>query len=173
MKHVKTIITTAVFALLCTTTFAQISISGGLSYGLEIEKLGIFARGSYDITDQLRGNATLNFFLGESAGVEGLAAIKTSLWAINLDGHYFLLDQDNFSVYALAGLNIASVRVKFEDNTGFIGNFNSSTTDLGINIGAGIELPLEKVFPFAELKYVVGGYDQLTIMLGARYPLGN
>jgi len=131
-----------------------------------VEKLGLFARGAYDITDEIRGNATVNFFFGES--VEGIAS--TNVWTINLDGHYKLIDEDEFGVYALAGLNLATVRVKFEDPTGIFGNFSESSTEVGLNVGGGAELPLDTVIPFAEVKYVISNLDQLVIMAGVRFP---
>lgn len=146
---------------------AQLSVGGGLSFGTGIENIGLFARGGYDITDEIRGNATVNFFFGEN--VEGI--VKTSLWTINLDGHYVLVDEDNLAIYGLAGLNIGISRVKFDDPTGIIGSFSDSETNIGLNAGGGVELPLDAINPFAEVKYVIGGFDQLVIVAGVRYPL--
>jgi len=166
MKSVCKIFIVLAFAFNSTGLFAQFSAAGGVSFGTAVEKLGLFARGAYDITDEIRGNATVNFFFGES--VEGIAS--TNVWTINLDGHYKLIDEDEFGVYALAGLNLATVRVKFEDPTGIFGNFSESSTEVGLNVGGGAELPLDTVIPFAEVKYVISNLDQLVIMAGVRFP---
>lgn len=170
MKFVKKLVLVTIFGLSATGAFAQFSVAGGLSFGTEIENLGLFARGAYDITDQIRGNATLNFFFGESAGESGIAEVKTSLWTINLDGHYLFLE-DNVNVYGLAGINLSNVRVKFEDGTGIIGDFTETNTEFGLNVGGGVEFPLETIRPFAEVKYVISDFDQLVIMAGVRYPI--
>lgn len=172
MNCIKNCLLALAFTFLSTGAFAQFSVAGGLSFGTQIENIGIFARGAYDFTDVIRGNATINFFLGESAGEGGFSA-STNLWTVNFDGHYLLVEEDAINVYALAGLNLSTIRVKFDDPTGIIGNFSESTTEIGFNAGGGIEFPLETLIPFAEVKYVISDFDQLVIMAGVRFPIGQ
>jgi len=172
MNRIKNCLLALAFTLLSTGAFAQFSVAGGVSFGTEIENIGIFARGAYDFTDVIRGNATINFFLGESAGEGGFSA-STNLWTVNFDGHYLLVEEDAINIYALAGLNLSTIRVKFDDPTGIIGDFSESTTEIGFNVGGGVEFPLDSFSPFAEVKYVLSDFDQLVIMAGARFPIGQ
>lgn len=169
MRIWKNLLLTSLFAILTTGAFAQVGIGAGLSFGTDVSEVGIFARGSYQFAEQWRGAATFNYYL---AGNEG--GVSVSFWDINLDAHYLFWENEQFRAYALGGLGIAiiSVDANVPSVPGF--DYNESTSDFGINLGAGGEYKVnENVRPFAELKFDVGLYNQLVIMAGVKYLFNN
>ncbi|MCB0620041.1 MAG: hypothetical protein KDC41_15295, partial [Saprospiraceae bacterium] len=80
---------------------------------------------------------------------------------LNVDGHYLFLNE-SFLVYALAGLNLAFVSV----DLGAFGD--ASDSELGLNLGGGIQLPITDALGLlGEVKYVIGDADQLVLTVGA------
>ncbi len=148
---------------------AQTKIGAGLAFGTEISNIGITAKAQHGFTEVWEGAGSFTYYLtGEDA-----PGVDLNLWTLNFDAHYILSSTDNFNFYPLAGLNIAGVTVDFD--TGFPGFDGSNTsTEVGLNIGAGGELKFsESLSGVAELKYVLGDFDQLVINAGVLFAIGN
>lgn len=137
---------------------AQFSLGGGIAYGTEIKELGIQARGIYTINEQWRGGADFVYWL---------VGDGVTSWELNANGHY-VFTEDDFLAYGLAGLNLASVSVD-------LGPFGSaSETEIGLNLGVGGQLKFsDAISGIAEIKYTIGGYDQLGLSAGVLFSLGN
>jgi len=134
--------------LTSTQSFAQLSAGAGLAYGSEIDEIGVQVRGVYQITEMWRAGADIILWLD---GVD-----DASIWELNLNAHYAFLNSGSTILYALAGLNVATVKA---------GDASNSKT--GINLGAGAQIPLiDNIGAFAELRYVLGDADQLVIAGG-------
>ena len=89
--------------------------------------------------------------------------------AFNVDGHYVFNYLDKMEIYGLAGMNITLAKIKNEYS--YLGQqettFGSSDNSIGLNIGAGAYFKvLEQGDIFAEVKYILGKYDQLMIRGG-------
>ncbi|MCB9081659.1 MAG: outer membrane beta-barrel protein [Lewinellaceae bacterium] len=138
---------------LATTSFAQLSVGAGLAYGTGVEELGIQVRGIYGFNDTWRGGADFIYYLDGAEGV--------SFWEFNVNGHYIFADSGQLKTYAFAGLNFTHVTVD-------LGQFGSAgNTDTGVNLGAGAQLKLsDKISGLGEVKYVLGGGDQLVLSAG-------
>ncbi len=161
------------FAVTALTNQAQAQeVGGSLIFGSEIENLGIRADGAYDINEQFRGAADITFFFPKSIGTN----TDWTWWAINVNGHYKFPVEGDVGLYGLAGLNFATIRVKSEF-TNPINNQTSTNTssnsEVGLNIGGGVEYPMDFGNLFGELKYTVSDLDQLEINAGVRIPIGN
>lgn len=143
----------------------DIQIGGGLGYGTEIESLGIQAGGVYTINDQFRGALDLiYYFPNDSFGYD------FTWFEINANGHYLFLSEDDIVVYGLAGLNIATLKFDYPENQ-FFGGGSVSESEVGINIGAGIEYNLGGLNLYGEAKYALSSADQLVISGGVRIPI--
>lgn len=153
------------------TTYAQVSSAGvGLMYGSEIEQLGVRGDVVYQINDDFRAVADLGIFFPEKNDFGGGVESKVTWWEINANGNYLYYRDDTrgFMAYALAGLNFATVKVSFEGTTP-TNNIEDSETEVGLNIGTGMEYALGFANLFAEVKYVLGDADQLNLGLGFRF----
>lgn len=134
----------------------DISIGGGLAFGEGYEELGLKVDGIYRINDDFRAGADIiYFFTGD-----GLTA-----WELNLNGNYVFTDDGEFMAYALSGINYA--RQSFD--MGQFGSFSNS--EIGLNIGAGLEYDVDFARLTAEVKYALSSLDQLVISAGLRFPI--
>ncbi len=150
--------------LLAQTEKGAMRAGGGLAFGTEIESLGIQGRFDYAITEQILLAPDLTYFFGKSEG-----SIDLNWFDINLNGNY-LFDTGNPDIipYALAGLNFAIVSASYD---GF-GDFgDSSSTEIGLNLGGGADFIVGTIIIFGELRYAISSADQLVIAGGVKFPL--
>jgi hypothetical protein len=98
----------------------------------------------------LRVGGDLELYLGVDDG---------SFLALNGNAQYLFLMGPGLNAYALAGLGWGRY-----SNGG-------SITDLGFNLGAGMELPLTFGDLYGEVKAVTGDFDRLVLGVGVRIGL--
>lgn len=158
------------FAFATVGAFGQqgnINLGLGASYGGDLEEFGIFARGEYGVTDNIRAAATFNYFL-----IEDTPSIQRDFNTLNFDVHYLLANSDGFQLYALGGVNIAFSKVTID--LGSFGSTSGSNSEIGINAGGGLRFHVtEQLAPLVEVKYVIGDASQIVIMAGAAYTINN
>lgn len=155
----------------------KIAFGGGLSYGTEIENIGINIRGLYEVTEEIHGLMNFIFFFPKKEDF-GVFEYKWNLWELNFDGHYNFKLSDKFSAYGLAGINISSWRAKWEGDYGYPygGYYEDSNTEtkIGFNIGGGAAYNFtEALSGFGEIKYILidSNYDQAVFTFGVLYHL--
>lgn len=134
------------------TQEGDITAGIGLSYGLDIEEAGLTIQGFYTITDQIRAGAGYTYYFMDN---------DVSAGELNIDGHYLFKNEDGLILYGLAGLSFARTSVKVMGS-----KFSSS--DTGVNLGAGVEYDLGAVYLFGEPKFTLGGFEQLQVTAGVR-----
>lgn len=145
---------------------AQISVGGGLAFGTEVEELGIQAGGVYTINEEFRAAADFIYYLtGDDNDFGG----DFTWWEFNANGHYLFVTEEDMIVYALGGLNFASFSYDF--NFEGFGGGSVSETEIGLNIGAGLEYGLGFADLYGELKYALSSADQLVLSAGLRFPI--
>jgi outer membrane protein X len=150
------------------TTKGAMRIGAQLGYGTEIESLGIGARFDYAITEQILLAPDLMYFFGKSE-----SNFDLSWFDINLNGNY-LFDIGNAEItpYALAGLNFGILSVDYDYPSGIPGTpGDTSSTEIGLNIGGGADFLVGTLTLFGEIRYVLGDADQLVIAAGAKFPI--
>jgi opacity protein-like surface antigen len=146
---------------------AQISVGGGLAYGTEIEELGIQAGGVYTINEDFRAGVDFIYYLtGDDSGF----GADLTWFEINANGHYLFVTEEDLIVYALGGLNFATFSYDIPAFQGF-GGGDVSETEIGLNVGAGLEYGLGFADLYAELKYALSSADQLVLSAGLRFPI--
>lgn len=168
----KTLLTSVLlFALVFTFNTSSLAQSGdievgvGLVYGSEIEQPGITADGYYTINEQFRAGLGLTYFFPND-----FPGGDVTWFAIDLNGNYIFHNEDKLMAYGLAGINIINASVDFDaDGT----DGSTSDSEMGLNIGAGIEYTLDFADLFGEIKYggLGGDADQLAISAGLRFPI--
>ncbi len=136
------------------------ALGAQLVFGSETNSIGLGVKGQYYFTDQIRGEASFDYFL-KNKGI--------SMWDINANVHYLIDVADKFKVYPLAGLGYTNWSYKYE----FEGLPVVEGTDgrLAVNLGGGAEYELTKDLSVnAELKYqIVSHYNQLVLGVGVAY----
>ena len=155
-----------IFAFATPKAEAQILHFGaGPVYGFGIEKLGLQVNGNYVYNEKIRFGADFTYFFPRDLPLD----VTANLVTLNLLGHYLLLNQEAFLVYGLGGLNIAFSNL---DNVNIPG-VESTDTDLGLNLGGGVEFFQSFGRIFAEFTFTIGGVDQGMLAAGVRFPVGG
>ncbi|WP_420575833.1 outer membrane protein [Ekhidna sp.] len=134
---------------------AQKTIGAGLAYGSEIENLGIGINAEFDLNDQIDISPSFIYYFKKN---------NVTLWELNGNINY-IFSSSGPTFYGIAGLNITGVKV----DAGVFGD--RSDSELGLNLGVGASFAQSgSVIPFAEAKYVLSNYDQLSLFGGVRFP---
>lgn len=158
MNALRTLATSAIALagtlLFSATSHAQVSLGAGISYGAEIEAVGLEGRFYYDLNKkpQMRIAADLVYYFVDD---------PLTFYTIDANLHYGFADFSSGFAYGIGGLQIATAGVEGFD----------SDSDVGLNIGAGAEFKA----PFGgipvEVKYVIGNADQLILSGGLRFAM--
>lgn len=139
-----------------------------LAYGTEIENIGIGANAEFGIADNLSISPSLIYYFPKTEG-----PIKVNWFEVNGNANYYFVNDGEFHVYGLAGLNYSSVKAKY-DGAGYEelpGSYSASDGRFGLNLGAGANMYISNsgIMPFAELKYVIIDDGQLVIAAGVKF----
>jgi len=169
MKKLLLLVCAAVMSLSASAQAGDKALGAQLVFGSETNSIGLGVKGQYYFTDQLRGEASVDYFF-KNKGV--------SMWDINANVHYLFDVADKFKVYPLAGLGYTNwsytndVIVIEENGNKRTTEFKGSDGRLAINLGGGAEYELTKDLSVnAELKYqiVSNNYSQLVLGVGVAY----
>jgi len=160
MKKLLLLVCAAVMSLSASAQAGDKALGAQLVFGSETNNIGLGVKGQYYFTDQLRGEASVDYFF-KNKGV--------SMWDINANVHYLFDVANKVKVYPLAGLGYTNWSYKLEyDNVTL-----AKGTDgrLAVNLGGGAEYELTKDLSVnAELKYqIVSHYNQLVLGVGVAY----
>ena len=174
MKILFKISTLLLLTISSSNTFSQtenISFGVGIEHGSLVEELGLDVRAGYMVTDKINLVVDFNFFLLDDRNGR---FIKNRFWNelnVNVQYHYSV-SESLFQPYTLFGINITNVGIKYDDHPVF-DDERESNSDLGLNVGGGVELNASSVIkPFAEVKYLmVTDYDQGEICVGIKFLL--
>ena len=148
------------FAFCCNVSFAQIQLGPGVSYPFEVEEIGIMVKAVIPVTDKIDISPSFTYYLT----ADGLTA-----WSLDGDGHYHFGESEKVGFYGLAGINFFHVGVDLDIP---ILGFATSSTEVGLNVGAGLEFRIsEKLELFGEVKYTISDFDQLSISAGLLFDL--
>jgi opacity protein-like surface antigen len=159
------IVTLVVLAFAAPQTSGQVTFGAQLSYGDDIENLGIGVRayrGLDEFMEGLTGVASFVYWFWNPEGVDSSTA-----WELNIDGHYPMAFGE-IDGYVGGGINIAYA--SFKTDIPIIGTVEDSDTQVGLNVLAGATFgSSDKMIPFAELKLELGGGEQLVIQGGVKF----
>lgn len=131
---------------------SDIQVGGGLAYGTHIEELGLSAHGVFALNEKVSVAGDFRYFFAP----EGI-----SFTAFNANGQYVVLEGSSLEVFLLGGLNYATMSIDFD--FGPFGSSSTSSGEIGLNIGGGIDLYVGEVVVRPEVKYVISEFDGLEI----------
>lgn len=139
------------------------AIGFGLSYGTEIESVGIGMKYQYNITNPIRLEPSLNYFF-ENDGV--------SMLDINMNFHYLCPVGSGVSLYPLLGFTFSNWMFDFDGPWGHDGPLDDDNEcRVGMNIGAGADFRLAASWSMnCEFRYqLVSDFDQAIFNIGFAY----
>lgn len=150
------LLTLSVIVICSASSFSQKTVGAGLAYGSEIENLGIGVNAEFDLNEQIDIAPSFIYYFKKN---------NFTMWELNGNINY-IFSNSGPTFYGIAGLNITGVKF---DGGGFFAD--SSDSELGLNLGIGATFAQSgSVIPFAEAKYVLSNYDQLSLFGGVRFP---
>ena len=161
MKKLFLLVCATVMSLSASAQAGDKALGAQLVFGSETNSFGLGVKGQYYFTDQLRGEASVDYFF-KNKGV--------SMWDINANVHYLFDVANKVKVYPLAGLGYTNWSYKYEYPGHSV--IEGSDGRLAINLGGGAEYELTKDLSVnAELKYqiVSNNYSQLVLGVGVAY----
>ena len=157
-----------VLAIVSTFSFteakAQISVGGGLWYGTNINNIGISIDGKYAFTEEWSAAPAFTYFLPKSG---------FTWMTLDLDANYQITEFDGVGgLYGIGGLGMTFARFDWDDGLGSIlGSSSYTSTSVGLNLGAGLEIPLnEKMAVSPEMKITIG--NGTFFRIGAKFMFG-
>ncbi len=184
----KKLLIIGVLCAITATSFAQFKfkgIGGGLSLGSQAAinssgdasmGVGIDISALAQIVEKVDAEAALIIYLPSTQD-----PVTFQMSTLNLNGHYNFFEQDKFTAYGLAGLNLSfgSTEVDGFSEAYSYGGYSysidvpgssESFSEVGLNIGAGGAYAFtDKLDGTAQLGYTLGDADQLFINLGVMY----
>lgn len=160
MKKLLLLVCAAVMSLSASAQAGDKALGAQLVFGSETNSIGLGVKGQYYFTDQIRGEASVDYFF-KNKGI--------SMWDVNANVHYLFDVADKFKVYPVAGLGYTHWSYKYE--YAGVPVIEGSDGRLAINLGGGAEYELTKDLSVnAELKYqIVSHYNQLVLGVGVAY----
>ena len=161
MKKLLLLVCAAVMSLSASAQAGDKAVGAQLVFGSETNNIGLGVKGQYYFTDQLRGEASVDYFFKNKG---------FSMWDINANVHYLFDVANKVKVYPLAGLGYTNWSYKYEYPGHSV--IEGSDGRLAINLGGGAEYELTKDLSVnAELKYqiVSNNYSQLVLGVGVAY----
>lgn len=147
--------------------FAQESnrIGAQLIYGTDINTLGIGAVAEFPVAERMAISPSFSFYFPKTDGF-----VKTSAFEINGNLNYTFVEENNLVFYGIGGINYTNYKVKADMAPVGLPNYSSSSGEIGLNLGAGANFEIGQNFlPFAEAKYIIGGFDRLVLAAGVKF----
>lgn len=145
----------------------EMRIGGMLAYGTEVENIGIGVTAAFPIMDKMTIAPSFIFYLPKDE-----FGVKINWFELNANANYYFLDEGNFNVYGLGGLNFSSISVKYDNASIYGSGLSASDGRIGLNLGGGANFDIGTSFLlFSELKYVIIDEGQLVIAAGVKFSL--
>lgn len=140
---------------------AGLAYSSGVGAGGWDNDFGVRVDGYYAITSRIRLGADFTYYFPKSQG-----GVDMTVWDLGLHGHYILLDQNDLLIYGLAGIGITGLSASWSGGS-------NSDSEMGLNLGSGLEYNLGFAALFGEIKLtgLGGDADQFSLNGGLRFRL--
>ena len=134
------------------------AVGAQVTYGFDMEQLGLGVKAQYNFTDPIRGEAQFNYYPKKD---------YVTCWDIQANVHYLFDVADQFKVYPLVGIGYLHAKAS-ADILGY--EVSASDGDLFFNAGGGVQYNLTDNFAIGgELKYQFKDGGQFCLSAGVIY----
>lgn len=142
----KTILIIAVL-LIAGSTFSQVQFGVGVVAGTELKfnengdpqmNFGAHARGLFEISDEMFLTGGLSYFLPYKLKYTGIESTLTFM-VLNADINYYFLDDGDFMLYGLGGINYGIAMTKLDETGEPILRNTHTHVDFEFGVGARTE----------------------------------
>jgi hypothetical protein len=152
----------------------SISLNTGVSYGLDIEEVGVMGGIGYLISNDLRLEIEFKkWFIPKSrvdyySNIGIVSELVMTVYELNWGVHYFFLNKNSIKAYGIASIGGHYVNEKIFVPGIMDGDSNETHYKMGLGFGAGLEYSVGLISVFTEPKYFLTGFDQFNIPIGIR-----
>lgn len=164
MKNLLRSVVIAVILFAAGQANAQISAGAGVVFGSDINNVGFSINGKYAFNETWAVAPSFTFFLKKD---------YVSWSVLDIDANYQITTIDKLGgLYALGGLNLTFWKIDFGDEFDDVwgGGFNATGSDVGVNLGLGIDIPLSEQLMLApEVRYTLGGANFFRVGVKLMY----
>lgn len=129
----------------------QYHLTGGITYGLDMEEIGIMLGAVRPIAPEMRLGGDIVYWLVDS---------DITQLEVNFNFNYMFQEEGERNIYGLASLGYHHVSVG-----------DHSDSDISLAVGGGVEFQMDGFRIFIEPRLFLGGFEQLSLAFGVRYPL--
>jgi hypothetical protein len=146
-------------------TSGDVAIGFGVAYGFDIVtdgELGVDLNAYYSITDGIRLGVDFIYYLLNDPQFQ-----EPRFFEVNVNSSYHFVNREVLRMYVLLGMHYASFRY---DRPVISPDSEESDSEIGFNMGWGIEFDYKTIILFIEPKLTIGGFDQPSITVGGRLP---
>lgn len=172
MKKLIVFVFTAIcFIAASKTASAQYKVGGGLSLGSEMSvdddgddkaALGLSFRGLYEYNQKLDFVGTFNYFFPSAP-----SGLDVNACSLDADVHYKFFTDEELAVYGIGGLNYSYAKV--EVDSGLLGHLEDSDSEIGLDLGAGIQITRKQTF-YGEVKYNTA-FENIIVSVGVLFDI--
>ena len=161
------------------TQAQELMVGGGAGIGdgytyyrVESGIPAVFLRGSYLFNDFLEGAVSTTLFIPNKDYLDDEEGDRRTLvWTLDFDAHYIFTNyRQQWSFYALAGLNINFLSSKYLGKERFPNDYSDNYLGGNAGIGAGYQVG-ENTKLITEMKYTLGKFHQWSLSIGVLYSL--
>jgi hypothetical protein len=155
----KKILIVILFILPC-TAFAQRRAGLFMAYGTKPEKPAFGGNYEFFIDKKLSLSPSLLVYVEEST-----PTFRHFWMEVNFNGHYYAYTYGKFEFFALGGVNYTYHDYKDK----VIRELSYRTGSFNLNFGGGVNFKIsDRIMPFSEIRYAIGGTDQIVVAAGFR-----
>jgi len=165
----KKLVLAIAFVLMSFGMNAQTSIGGGIVLN---DNTAIEINSDFGINEQISVSPSFDYYTGLAEGL--------TYYAINVDGHYNMGDQDALNYYPLVGLGYHYISYSYSDEEIELAEAygidlpDVSDSSTGLNIGGGATYALSSSMKLlGELRYTTAADGSLGIVLGILFSFGG
>lgn len=134
--------------------------------------VGFDIRAEFDITKSIKIVPDIQFYLPNTYEYNQNEESKTTLIAVDLNGHFIIASSRKIDFYAIGGFHVGGWNIEDKHTDLFEGPLDNSAfkIDFAANLGAGIEIKITRHLAiFADIKYIVSNSNQLAFTPGLFY----
>lgn len=139
------------------------SLSGNLSYGTDIESLGVGLRAQYGLTDYIRGAGEYKYYIDRR---------NVSAWGVSTELHYVFPASKTVSLYPIAGISFSRWTLDTgRSKPGNLYDIKDSHNRVGANLGFGGQIAVaDNIYVQIEAKEaLIKDHTQFVALVGFMY----
>lgn len=161
------LVAVSMMAFTSLSTKADMKVGGGVGYGTGISEIAVQLGAIFDSSLPVDIAPDFKYFFIASEATN----VSITAWELNANAHYTFHEENDLRVFGIGGLSYANYSYDYSGPGSEILNTfgGSSYGRVGLNLGAGADFDLKGFHLIPELKFTVGGNEQLFIGVSAMF----